>query len=375
MTPHANTLGPLFAAGLFSGVPLSAAGARAAFEAAMSGDGHGAGATYSRPELNATQAAALWEQHAARIIWFDPNGPAAAQWAARRILRPENAPANLTDADVEAWPAPLAYDIAVLLRAPGTVVPPTPALSLMRARRLLTRVHAAAALPACDEALEVVAMVGRLGALDWPGMTLHMVAVGERQEELAEALHTIAGWATPAALKEHAALVWTSPACLSLLDAHALPAPAAGRVMRLWLLPAVRGRGGSLSEAAERSASIVGALDAADATELAGAWHGGLLDALPDEEKDLMIRAFKAVGVGLVRAMVDQPVSSVRSLSPTHRLELFTEVEGRTAAHPHLWTALAAALATPRPNTGTWGELLDALEAIGSPATRVFGNR
>jgi len=369
MTSHPNTLEPLFTAGLFSGAPLTEPGARAAFETAMGGDGRGAGATYSRPELDAAQAAALWDEHAARTIWFDESGPAAALWAARRILRPEFTPEALTDADIEAWPAALAHDVAEMLRSPGIVVPPTLALALMRARRLLTRVHAAAAHPTCEQALEVVAMVGRLGALDWPDMTLF--AVGDRQEELAMALHMVAGWATPEALKEHAAMMWTSPACLSLLDAQDLPPAAAGRVMRLYLLPAVRGRGGALTEAATRSAAIVKVLDGIDAAELAAAWHGGLVDALPEEEKDLLIRTFKAAGIPLVRAVANEPVISVRSLSPRHRLELFTEVETRTGAHPHLWAALGAALCSPHAFTGTWGELLDALGAVDSPASHL----
>jgi len=382
--PAGHPLASLLTAALTGGEPLSEAVTRLVFAHALNDGGVGAAALYVRRELSADQAALLWDKHAVGVVLHADRRPvAAAAWQARRLMRPESRPENLTAGDVTAWPAGVAYEVANMRTTPWRTIPDAVFAHLMCRPELGTALNAAMGCPQHPTARDIVAKVGAFGAAAFPG--LHLPAPGPLSDlnvlkdqsgedgprvsgrTIRAAIGTVGRVATPPALVEFAALTWTSPACLSALPTGALSAAAAGRVARLWLVPSVEMLGATLAARALAKASteIVPALDAVVVRTLAAAWMGsGLLNGLAADRHPALALAFASAGVPLTRPVSDEQVVSLEALNHAQRLELVALVERGAEATPGLWDTLGLALTTAGGMGGTWGQLLDALAGI-----------
>jgi len=120
---------------------------------------------------------------------------------------------------------------------------------------------------------------------------------------------------------------------------------------------------------AKASTEIVPALDAVVVRTLAAAWMGsGLLNGLAADRHPALALAFASAGVPLTRPVSDEQVVSLEALNHAQRLELVALVERGAEATPGLWDTLGLALTTAGGMGGTWGQLLDALAGIHTPA-------
>jgi len=376
-----HPLSALLGAALGAGAPMSATALSLAFAQATGGSLDHTMALYARPELNAELAGLLWARYA-----VGPAGRAelhprvSAQWHARRAMRAEHHPGDLTGPDVAAWPAHLAEQVAHLRDAPGSVVPDAVFVHLMSRPELGIALRAALACPTRQQARDIVSRVGALGGSAWPGMSLP--APGPRPDrkasreplgartngrDIRDALTLVGSRSTPVALVEHAATCWDSPACLSVLPTGALSAAAAGRVATLWLLPAIAGRVLSARELATASMQILPALERGGVVALAGAWlDGALADGLCGNDHVTLSVAFEVAGVPLIRAVTDELVGPLNGMDAGRRLELFTALEAGGVATAGLWDTLGPALPGAASLPLTWGQLLEALASVHS---------
>jgi len=328
------------------------------------------GATYSRPELSAAQAATLWDLHAVPSMARTRGASTVALWHARRLLRPESRPEQLSAATVAGWSRELAAEVSEELSLPGRPVPAAVATALMARPELSTAWRAATTRPDCAQARAMIDRVGALAAQKWPG--LDIPSRGMVAGELRSALTQIGSWRTPTLLHEHAAATWTSPACLSTLPTAHLSGRAAARVATLWLLPALAAAGTLTAPLASAAAEIVAALYPKDARTLQCALLGVNWRALlnPEEITEL-IEAFELAEVPLDRAVMDEQVRAPFELNLDDRAALFAQIEARAGANPDLWGALGVALGGGAVAPGlTWAELLDAMDAMNSAAVR-----
>jgi len=360
---------------------MSATALPLAFTQAATGSLDHTMALYARPELSAQQAGLLWERYA-----VGPTGRAelhprvAAQWNARRAMRAEHHPGELTGADVAAWPAHLAEQVAHLRDAPRCTVPDAVFVHLMSRPELGIALRAALACPDRQQARDIVTRVGALGAAAFAGFSLPVpgpradrkasrgpLGAGIHGRDIRDALTVVGSRSTPPALVEHAATCWDSPACLSVLPTGSVSAAAASRVAALWLLPAVSGRLLSARELAGASTQILPALGPGDVAALADAWlDGGQADDLPGNEHVTLSAAFEAAGFPLIRAVTDEPVGPLNDMDAGRRLELFTALEAGAATTAGLWDTLGPALPGAASLPLTWGQLLEALTGIHS---------
>jgi len=356
----------LFRAALLTGAPLPGTALAAAVASALNAGGISAMMTYSRAELSATQAATLWDRYAhAGCV---DGGDTPASWQARRALRPESHPERLSAADVAGWPAEMAQHAAELLRGPrGCGLVGGVAEALMGRPELATAMTAAFAAPGSARAHALVAALGEQGGLTWPDAYFVNTpsAADTPRQELLRAIQAVGSLSAPAELAEFAALTWDSPACLSILRAGGLSARAAGRVVTRWLIPAVATAAGTAITLSRRSIALLPQVDKSVAGLLADTWVvGGLIGDLDAAQVDELAAAFLVAGVPLVQPILGQPVCTVRDLSLNRRVELITEVAALASDRPAMWDALGTALASTCEYTGTWGELLDALDAM-----------
>lgn len=366
--PMATTrpLQPLFRTALRSPGTLSDAAIRALLTHVLGGFRSDAGALYSRPELSADDAALIWDQHAESL----PNPAGTSSWAARALMRPESHPEALTTAAVTAWPASVAASVAELVHDAVCVVPANVAIALMSRPEQEIALRGAGTCPAHPGARAVIDAIGASAAAVWPGLVLPGVGSGPGQNALLGVLALVGEWWTPTALQEFAAADWASPAALSTLDLARLSPAGVARVAKLWLLPAVSGAFGEARELASASVAAVAGLDPANAAELAAAWRTGtsLRRGLEVDEHAELVAAFAGAGAPIVGPIAGEPVCPLHRLSEDQRDELLVMLEARVESHPGIWAALEAALLNAGTAVGTFGELLDALEAVDTPA-------
>ena len=374
----------LLSAALSSVAPMSAAAAQLAFAQAHAMSRENVAALYSRPELNADRAAHLWKKYAPGTANSDGNGRTiSCAWHGRALMRPESNPHNLTLTDVNHWPVGVAYEVSNLGRtSPGTV-PAQVLVHLMSRPELTVALSAATSCPSHQQARNIITKVGAVGADAWPGLLLPdpskpnlngpptRTRTGTRSRgehrTIRAAIDVLARAGTPPELVEFAALTWVSPACLSALPTNKLSAGAAGRISRLWLIPAIGSTDVQLHALAKASTNIVSSLTVPDATALAGAWMGSrLLDVLGGDEAALLA-AFETAGVPLIRPVCDEPAWALKTTNVTRRLELFCAIERAAENNPSLWRALEHALSGPNTPECTWVELISALTAAGAP--------